>query len=593
MEKKNLPKANHIGEFWALIKNSKPPVTIFCVAVVLSLLETGAGLIVPLFTKSLVDQLSQSALEVSVILLLAVAFIVQTISSGLSYYFMTYLGESIVASIRKRLWEHVLHSPIPYFDQHESGDTMSRITQDTNTIKTLITQHLITFITGLITIVGSVIILLFIDWKMTLIMLIAVPLSIAIIMPLGQKMYKVSQLTQDEMAGFSANLGRVLTDIRLVKAFVAEKTEQRRGNDLIHHLFQYGLKEAKILAVITPFMSFTMMLVLVLLIGYGGVQVASGALTAGSLVAIIIYMFQIVVPFSQMAGFFTAFQKAMGGAERVQYILSLNREPSEDNLIVQNPSQDIHFKDINFGYKKGTSILRNMILSIPTGKTTAFVGPSGSGKTTLFALLERFYIPTSGEILLGDTNIKDFNLKSWRSQFSYVSQESPLMSGTIRNNIIYGMEREVAEKEIEVAADLANALDFISRLPQKFDTEVGERGIKLSGGQRQRIAIARALIRDPKILLLDEATSNLDSASEHLVQHALKRLMRGRTTLVIAHRLSTVIDADQIIVLDGGNITGIGTHYELIEHHELYRKLAKQQLQNTNLEATPKIGSKT
>ncbi|MCM3411735.1 ABC transporter ATP-binding protein [Metabacillus litoralis] len=578
-EQRNLPKADHVRTFWLLIKGSKPPVKILCVAVILSLLETGAGLIVPLFTKSLVDQLSQSALELSVILLLGVAFVVQTVSSGFSYYFMTYLGESIVASIRKRLWQHVLHSPIPYFDQHESGDTMSRITQDTNTIKTLITQHLITFITGLITIIGSVVILLIIDWKMTLIMLIAVPVSIAIIMPLGQKMYKVSKLTQDEMAGFSANLGRVLSDIRLVKAFQAETTEQTKGNKRIDHLFQYGLKEARILAVITPLMSFTMMLVLVLLIGYGGVRVASGALSAGSLVAIIIYMFQIVVPFSQMAGFFTAFQKAMGGAERVQQILASNKEPSAEHLHVINSPQDIQFKEVTFGYKKDNSILNNISLSIPTGKTTAFVGPSGSGKTTLFALLERFYLPNSGEILFGKTNIKEFNLKSWRSQFSYVSQESPLMSGTIRENIIYGMERDVSEEEMKAAAELANASEFISRLPGGFDTEVGERGIKLSGGQRQRIAIARALIRDPKILLLDEATSNLDSASELLVQKALQHLMKGRTTLVIAHRISTVVDADQIVVLDGGIISGVGTHHELVEHHDLYRKLAKQQLQ--------------
>ncbi|MGQ4668395.1 ABC transporter ATP-binding protein [Metabacillus halosaccharovorans] len=584
MEQKSIPKADHIRAFWFLIKKAKPPVKIFCVAAILSLLETGAGLIVPLFTKSLVDQLSQSTLELSVIFLLLFAFILQTVSSGLSYYFMTYIGESIVASIRKRLWKHVLHSPIPYFDQHESGDSMSRITQDTNTIKTLITQHLITFISGLITIIGSIVILLIIDWKMTLIMLIAVPISITIIMPLGQKMYKVSKLTQDEMAGFSANLGRVLSDIRLVKAFHAEKTEQAKGDERIDHLFKYGLKEARILAVISPLMSFTMMVVLVLLIGYGGVRVASGALSAGSLVAIIIYVFQIVVPFSQMAGFFTAFQKAMGGAERIQLILSLDKETSEDNVVVQNPSQDIHFKDVSFSYKQGDSILQQLTLSIPTGKTTAFVGPSGSGKTTLFALLERFYVPNTGEILLGDTNIKQFNLKSWRSQFSYVSQESPLMSGTIRDNIMYGMERNVSEKEIEAAAELANAIEFISRLPQGFDTEVGERGIKLSGGQRQRVAIARALIRDPKILLLDEATSNLDSASELLVQKALQHLMKGRTTLVIAHRLSTVVDADQIVVLDGGNITGIGTHQQLVKHHELYQKLAKQQVQDSDME---------
>ena len=563
--------------FWHLLKDANPPKWIFILAILLSLIETGAGLIVPLFTKSLVDQLAASALETSLIILLASAFIIQTVSSGFSFYFMTYIGEAIVASIRKRLWEQVLSLPIPFFDQHQSGETMSRVTQDTNIVKNLITQHLITFLTGLISIIGSIIILLLIDWKMTLIMIISVPISIAIIMPLGQKMYKISKSTQDEMADFSGNLGRVLADIRLVKAYHAENTEKRKGNNGIQHLFQFGLREAKIQAVISPFMTFIMMLVLVILIGYGGVQVASGALSAGSLVAIIIYMFQIVVPFTQMASFFTAFQKAIGATERIQEILGIEKETAHQTRLVENSAQDLTFHNLSFAYKENL-IIKNISLTIPSGKTTAFVGPSGSGKTTLFALLERFYKPEAGEILLGETNINSFNLYSWRSQIGYVSQESPLMSGTIRENICYGIENQVSNEDIQRAAELANASEFIERLPKGFETEVGERGIKLSGGQRQRIAIARALIRNPKILLLDEATSNLDSASEHLVQQALQQLMNGRTTLVIAHRLSTVVEADQIVVIDGGSVTGAGSHHELLVSHALYKKLAEQQL---------------
>lgn len=573
-------KMNHVKEFWSLMKGANPPKLIFFLAIFLGILETGAGLVVPLFTRSLVDQLAQSALELSVILLLVLAFIAQMISSGFSYYLMTYIGEYIVASIRKRVWNHIIHLPIPYFDEHESGETMSRVSQDTTTVKTLITQHLITFFTGIISIIGAVTILLIIDWKMTLIMITSVPIAILVIMPLGQKMYKISKATQDEMATFTANLGRVLADIRLVKAYHAENTETEKGNKGIQHLFQYGLKEARILAVISPFMTFIMMLVLVVLIGYGGVRVASGALSAGSLVAIIIYMFQIVVPFSQMATFFTAFQKAMGATERIQGILSTEQEPTSLPSEVENAAEPIIFQDLSFAYKKNEPVLKNVSFVAPPGKTTAFVGPSGSGKTTLFALLERFYQASAGEILLGDKNIQQFNLTSWRSQIGYVSQESPIMSGTIRDNITYGVNREVTEDEVIEAARLANALEFIERLPHGFETEVGERGIKLSGGQRQRIAIARALMKDPKILLLDEATSNLDSASEELVQKALQHLMKGRTTLVIAHRLSTVVDADQIIVLEQGEITGVGTHQELLQSHELYQKLAEQQLKN-------------
>lgn len=582
MEKnREMPGKENWKAFWGLINSARPPKWIFAAAIILSLIETGAGLVVPWFTKSLVDQISRSALEMSVIILLAVSFIVQTISSGFSYYFMTYIGESVVASIRKMLWNHILLLPIPFFDQHQSGETMSRITQDTNTVKMLITQHLISFLTGLISIIGAISILLIIDWKMTLIMITAVPVSILLLWPLGQKMYKISKATQDEMANFSANLGRVLSDIRLVKAYHAEKAEQENGEKGIRHLFQFGLKEARIQAIISPFMTFVMMLVLVILIGYGGVRVASGTLSAGSLVAIIIYMFQIVVPFSQMAVFFTSFQKAMGATERIQSILSLEKEPVESLLPVDNPAQDLCFRNVSFSYKGGEPVLKNVTLTIPSGKTTAFVGPSGSGKTTLFALLERFYTPEEGDILLGETNIEYFHLHSWRSQIGYVSQESPIMSGSIRDNICYGLDRDVSDEEIERVAELANAAEFINRLPEGYSTQVGERGIKLSGGQRQRIAIARALIRNPKILLLDEATSNLDSSSEVLVQKALQRLMEGRTTLVIAHRLSTVVDADQIAVLENGTITGVGPHHQLLENHPLYRELAEQQLQTS------------
>ncbi|WP_428908122.1 ABC transporter ATP-binding protein [Niallia sp. Krafla_26] len=561
--------------FWQLLKETSFPKWILVVACILSLLETAAGLFVPILTMSLVDGLADASLEVSIILLLAFTFLIQTISSGFSFFFMAFMGESVVASIRQRLWKKILRLPVSYFDEHQSGDTMSRMTQDTNTVKDLITSHFITFITGMISVVGSVILLFMIDWKMTLIMIISVPLAILVIFPLGQKMYKISLNTQDELANFSGDLGRVLTDIRLVKAYHAEESEMKNGKKRIRQLFQYGLKEAKVLAVISPFMTFVMMLVLVILIGYGGVQVASGALTAGALVAIIIYMFQIVVPFTQLASFFTAFQKAIGATERIQGILRIDEESSQDQFCVVNPVQNIEYRQLTFSYHD-TPIIKDVNLQIPYGKTTAFVGPSGSGKTTLFSLLERFYQPDKGYILLGDINIAQFDLKSWRSQIGYVSQESPLMSGSIKDNIIYGIDRTVTDEELKQAAIFAHAFDFIQNLPQGFDTEVGERGVKLSGGQRQRIAIARALIRDPHILLLDEATSNLDSESELLVQLALKKLMAGRTTLIIAHRLSTIMDADQIVVLEAGTITGSGTHEELVESHDFYQKLAKK-----------------
>ncbi|MDQ0177233.1 ABC transporter ATP-binding protein [Bacillus chungangensis] len=579
METKNEINKGQFKQFLDLLKLGKPSKWVFLAAIILSLFETAAGLVVPLFTRNLIDVISTSGIEITMILLLIGAFIVQIISGGVSYYLMTYIGETFVAKIREKLWNQILGLPIPYFDRHQSGETMSRITQDTNTIKTLITNHFVTLISGIATVVGSIMILLLLDWKMTLILLIAVPVSTMILGPLGRKMYQISKLTQDEMANFSANLGRVLSDIRLVKSYNGQPLEQQKGKKGIQQLFRFGLREAKIQAVISPFMTTIMMLVLVVIVGYGGARVAAGDLSAGTLVAILIYLFQIIVPFTQLASFFTAFQKAMGATERIQSLLRLDSE-EQNKKEIADFSKTISFNKVTFAYEQGKKpILKKLDFQIHPGETVAFVGPSGAGKTTIFSLLERFYSLTEGSIQIGETNIAEISLMDWRKAIGYVSQESPIMSGTIKDNICYGLQRDVSDEEVREAAALANADGFIEQLSNGYETEVGERGIKLSGGQRQRIAIARALLRNPKLLLLDEATSNLDSESEVLVQHALKNLMAGRTTLIIAHRLSTVIEADNIIVVQDGSITGKGTHQSLMETHGLYQKLVNQQLQ--------------
>ncbi|PKF86105.1 multidrug ABC transporter permease [Bacillus sp. BA3] len=569
-------------QFIRLVQQTKPSKLMIGIALALSLGTTGVALLVPLFTKNLINDFSVSSLNAERIALLVLAIIVQALASGFSIYLLNRIGQSVVAGIRDQLWKKLLVLPLSYFDDHPSGETVSRMTNDTTVVKGLISEHLSNFVTGIISIVGSMIVLFVLDWKMTLLMFIAIPLSVLILMPLGKKMHKISKGMQDETASFTAVLQQVLTEIRLVKASNAEALEYRNGQKGIQKLFQFGLKEAKIQALIAPLMSFVMMALLVLILGYGGMRVSSGALTAGALVAFIMYLFQIIMPMAQLASFFTQFQKATGATERIISILD-SVEEEDAKLPVQNMSQSISVDHLNYSYNNGEQVLKDISFNVEAGKVTAIVGPSGSGKTTLFSLFERFYKPQEGAISIGGTSINDFTLLSWRSQIGYVSQESPIVSGTIRDNICYGIDRDITDEELNQVAKMAYADQFISELPNGYDTEVGERGMKLSGGQRQRIAIARAFLRNPKILMLDEATSSLDSKSEKVVQQALNHLMKGRTTIVIAHRLSTVIGSDQIIFLEKGKITGSGTHKELYNTHSLYREFAEQQLHKLEL----------
>ncbi|MFU2016952.1 ABC transporter ATP-binding protein [Peribacillus butanolivorans] len=582
MNMSELKKQKGWRQFIRLVQQTKPSKLMIGIALVLSLSTTGVGLLVPLFTKNLINDFSISSLSTERITLLVLAIIVQALASGFSIYLLNRIGQSVVAGIRDQLWRKLLVLPVNYFDEHQSGETVSRMTNDTTVVKGLISEHLSNFVTGIISIVGSMIVLFVLDWKMTLLMLIAIPLSVLILMPIGKKMHQISKGMQDETASFTSILQQVLTEIRLVKASNAETFEYQNGKKGITKLFQFGLKEAKIQALIGPLMSLVMMALLVLILGYGGMRVSSGALTAGALVAFIMYLFQIIMPMAQLAGFFTQFQKATGATERIISILD-SEEEEDAKQQVQTINQSITVDHLNYSYNNGEQVLKDISFTVEAGKVTAIVGPSGSGKTTLFSLFERFYKPQQGSISIGGKSINDFTLLSWRSQIGYVSQESPIVSGTIRDNICYGIDRDITDEELNQVAKMAYADQFISELPNGYDTEVGERGMKLSGGQRQRIAIARAFLRNPKILMLDEATSSLDSKSENVVQQALNDLMKGRTTIVIAHRLSTVINSDQIIFLEKGKITGSGTHKELYNTHSLYREFAEQQLNKLEL----------
>ncbi|WP_396954220.1 ABC transporter ATP-binding protein [Neobacillus niacini] len=572
--------------FISLILSTKIPKLALGIGLTASLITTFAGLLVPVLTKNLVDGFSVSALSVPLMIGIGAAFIFQAIISGVSIYLLSFVGQKIVVRLRERMWMKMIRLPVNYFDKQSSGETVSRIVNDTSVVRDLISNHFPQFISGIISIIGAIVILLIMDWKMTLLMLISVPLTFIIMMPLGRKMAKISRGLQDETAAFTGQIQQTLSEIRLMKASTAEQHEETTGLSGIGRLLGFGLKEARITSLIAPFMYLVVMIVIVMIIGYGGMRVADGTMSTGSLVAFLLYLFQIIFPITSFAMFFTQLQKAKGATERIIDILELPLEEGQEGLEIDITNKPIHVRDVSFSYSADEPVLEIVSFEAQPGEMIAFAGPSGGGKTTMFGLLERFYEPTSGQILVGETPITNLSIESWRSQIGYVSQESAMMAGTIRENLCYGLpdKEKISDEKLWKVAEMAYADEFIQSFTDGLDTEVGERGVKLSGGQRQRIAIARAFLRNPKILMMDEATASLDSQSEGIVQQALSRLMEGRTTFVIAHRLSTIVDADKIIFIEKGKVTGIGTHHELTQSHDLYREFAEQQLTSGDIE---------
>ncbi|NKE07045.1 ABC transporter ATP-binding protein [Mesobacillus selenatarsenatis] len=566
--------------FLNLILSTNLPKAALFTGLAASIITTLAGLVVPLLTKNLVDGFSVEAISVPLMIAIGAAFIIQALISGISIYLLSYVGQKVVARLRERMWSKLIRMPVRYFDKQSSGETVSRIVNDTSIVKELITNHFPNFATGIISIIGAVVILLVMDWKMTLLMLISVPLTLAIMMPLGRKMAKIARGLQDETAIFTGHITQTLGEIRLMKASTAEKIEEDNGYNGIDKLFNFGLKEARIFALIGPVMQLMIMVVIVIIIAYGGMRVVNGTMSTGSLIAFLLYLFQIIMPITSFAMFFTQLQKAKGATERIIEILDQHLEEGQDGIETDISNLPITIENVSFSYSEEEPVIEGVSLDAQPGQMVAFVGPSGGGKTTMFGLIERFYEPTKGEIRIGDTPIQQLSLNSWRNQIGYVSQESAMMAGTIRENLYYGLEsgNQIPDERLWEVAKMAYADQFIADFPKGLDTEVGERGVKLSGGQRQRIAIARAFLRDPKILMMDEATASLDSQSEGIVQQALTRLMEGRTTFVIAHRLSTIVNADKIVFIEKGRVTGIGTHQELIQSHALYREFAEQQL---------------
>ncbi|WP_338199672.1 ABC transporter ATP-binding protein [Lactobacillus rizhaonensis] len=569
-----------ISDFLDLLKSLNVKKSLFIIGLLLSLITSAANLALPLLTRELVDTSKWDNFNYSSLIIIIVVFVLQLILGTLGGYVLRYFGESVVKTLRERLWAHLLKLPVTYFDANKVGESSSRLVNDTGIIKDLLAAQFPNFITGAIQLFFSLIILFVMDWEMATLMFVVVPIVVVILLPVGRIMVRLGRKLQAETAKFNGEVSEKLSEVRLIKSSNGEKHEQEAGNHRIRKIFTIGVLDARVEAVLQPIIMTLMMAAFAGILAFGIIRVGQGSLTSGSLVAFLLYLFNVIGPVANFATFFSQIQKALGSTERIQEILRIEPEKNLGQQTCDLTNKTLTAQDLKFSYVKNEPVLQSVSFVSQPNSVIAFAGPSGGGKSTIFALLERFYQPDSGQITIGNQDIQDIDLANWRSQIGYVSQNSAIFSGTIRENLVYGLTKEMTDEDLWRGLSLAYADQFVREFPDQMETEIGERGIKLSGGQKQRLAIARAFLRDPKILMLDEATASLDSESEGKVQQALDKLMVNRTTLVIAHRLATIVNADQIYFIEHGKVTGHGTHHELMQKHSLYAKYVTEQMVN-------------
>ena len=542
----------------------------------LGLVATAGQLIVPTIAKSLINALGH-AVNMNLVIGVVGLFIGSALISAGSGAVLGFFGEDVVAKLRNKLWAKLLVLPVSYFDTTKSGEITSRLVNVSTQVKDLLANSVPRMVTALMQLIGALILMLMMDWKMTAIMFAVVPLVILIFLPVATQSRKIAFSRQENLAAFSGEAGDVLGAVRLVKSSNAEAVEKKTGDARIDRLYRLGLKEAVYDAVAQPVMTTLMMGMIVGVLAYGASRVASGSMNMGTLFAFLMYLTQLIGPFSTLGQFFAETAKASGSTARIDELLQQPEESRTGRPLKDASGQALTMSHVSFSYDQETPVLKDVTVTAAPNQVIAFAGPSGGGKSTIISLLERFYSPDSGHILIGDQDIANLNVEDWREQIGLVGQDATIMAGTIRYNLTYGATRNYTDEELWHVLDMAYAKTFVEAMPQGLDTEVGERGVKVSGGQRQRLAIARAFLRDPKILMLDEATASLDAESEMMVQKALTKLMHGRTTIVIAHRLSTIMNANRIYFIENGTVSGSGTHEDLIKSHPIYREYVKDQ----------------
>lgn len=565
-----------VKQFLSLIATTHPRYVLLVMGVLLLAVSSGIQVYVPKLASTLVNDFAKGV-DYQLLFKVVVMFVAAALISALGGTILGIFGENVIQNLRKNLWNKLTILKINYFDTVKVGEISSRLVNDTSQVKQLLAATVPQTLASLILVIGSVYMMIRMDWQMCLAMLVVVPIVLLIMLPIFSFGTKVGRQRQDTLAEFNGIASETLSEIRLVKTSNAEKQVQERVDQKINQLFRVGKKEAVFDAVMQPLMMMVMMSMIFGLLAYGMHRIAIGAMEVGTLMSFLMYLFNLMGALPSIATLFTEMAKAAGSTKRVQDLLNEEPEDLETGQTIDLTGRSLQAKDVSFSYDGKEAILKNISFEAKANQIVAFAGPSGGGKSTIFSLLERFYDPNHGEITCGGINIKDVNLVDYRSQIGFVSQDSAIMAGSIRDNLTYGLEQTFEDEALWKVLELAYAKKFVEEMPQGLETEVGERGVKISGGQKQRIAIARAFLRDPKILMLDEATASLDSESEMMVQRALSNLMQGRTTLVIAHRLATIVDSDQIYFLENGEITGSGTHQELVESHKTYANYVKEQ----------------
>ncbi|MDR5700300.1 ABC transporter ATP-binding protein [Agromyces aerolatus] len=583
--------------------------------IVLSLLLAAASLAQPLVVGQVISLVEDGQPLDGLIWLLVVLVVAQGVISGYQHYLLQRTGEGIVLTSRKRLIARILNLPIAEFDTRRTGDLVSRVGSDTTLLRAVLTQGGVEAIGGIVTFVGALIAMLILDPVLLGLTVLVVAIALGTATVLSMRIREASHKAQEKVGALASSVERAISSVRTIRAAGATKREIEATNAEAEGAWSLGVRVAKISALVVPVAGIAMQVSFLVVLGVGGYRVADGSTSIANLVAFILFLFLMIMPLGQILGALMAINQALGALGRIQEVLDLPDEQQHDRelaplAVIVGPANEgllpdapaLEFDDVSFAYAKTTPndpadpanesadehlpepdvtdrqpVLRGVSFEVPRGERVALVGPSGAGKSTILALIERFYDPSVGEVRLGGLDLRTIDRDDLRAQIGYVEQDAPVLAGTIRDNLKLGSP-DASDEECEHVLRAVNLDRVLDRDPAGLDAQVGEDGIMLSGGERQRLAIARALLAAPPILLLDESTSSLDGVNERLMREAIDAVSAGRTLIVIAHRLSTVVDSDRIIVLDDGRVIGEGTHRELVENVPLYRSLAEHQL---------------